>query len=91
MYIYNADKFGLLYQALPDKSFHYKGEFCNGGQPSKVTITGLAAGNATGEKLPLLVIGKAAKPRCFSGVKSLACCYCSQKRIGWLGTCLPNG
>ena len=81
--IYNADEFGLFYQALPDKSLHCKGERCNGGKHSKVRFTGLAAGNATGEKLPLFVIGKYAKPRCFSGVKSLPCRYRSQKK-SWM-------
>ena len=83
--IYNANEFGLFYQALPDKSLHYKGEHCNGGKHSKVRLTGLAAGNATGEKLPLVVIRQYAKPRCFSGVKSLPCCYRSQKKEldGW--------
>ena len=81
--IYNADEFGLFYQALPDKSLHYKGERCHGGKHSKVRLTGLAAGNATGEKLPLFVIGKYAKPRCFSGVKSLPCRYRSQKN-SWM-------
>ena len=50
---------------------------------SIVRLTGLAAGNATGEKLPLFVIGKPAKPRCFSGVKSLPCRYRSQKN-SWM-------
>ena len=81
--IYNADEFGLFYQALADKSFHYTGERCNCGKHSKVRLTRLAAGNATGEKLPLFVIGKYAKPRCFSGVKSLPCCYRSQKK-SWM-------
>ena len=61
--IYNADEFGLFYQALPDKSLHYKGERCRGGKHSKVRLTGLAAGNATGEKLPLFVIGNSAKAK----------------------------
>ena len=46
----------------------------------RLRLTTLAAGNATGEKLPLFVIGKSAKPHCFSGVKSLPCCYCPQKK-----------
>ena len=29
--IYNADKFGLFTQALPDKSLHFKGKRCSGG------------------------------------------------------------
>ena len=52
-------------------------------KPSKVRLTGLAVGSATGEKLPLFVIGKYAKPRCFSGVKSLPCRYRSQKK-SWM-------
>ena len=64
--IYNADEFGLFYQQLPTKTFHLKGERCAGGKFSKVCLTGLAAGNDVGEKLPILVIGKAEKQRCFS-------------------------
>ena len=75
--IYNADEFGLLYQALSDKSLHYKGQRCIGGKHSKVRLTGLSARNATGEKLPLFVIGKSAKTQ---WCKSLLCRYCSQKK-----------
>ena len=64
-------------------SLHYKGECCNGGKYSEVRLTGLAAGNATGEKLPLFVIGKSAKPGCFSGIKCLPCCNRSQKK-NWM-------
>ena len=56
--ILNADEFGLFYKALPDKSMHLKSEDCVGGKCSKVRLTGLAAANATGEKLPMFVIGK---------------------------------
>ena len=45
--IYNADKFGRFYQALPDKSLHYKGECFSSGKHSKVRLTGLASDNAT--------------------------------------------
>ena len=76
---YKADEFGLFYQQLPTKSFHLRGERCTGGKFSKVRLTGLAAGNGHGEKLPMLVIGKAKKPRCFRSVKSLPCQYKSQK------------
>ena len=81
--IYNANKFGLFYKALPDKSLHYIGERCSGGKHSKVRLTGLAADNATGEKLPLFVIGKSVKPRCFSGVKGLPYRYRAQKK-SWM-------
>ena len=81
--IYNAHEFRLFYQALPDKSLHYKGDRYTGGKHSKVILTGLAAGNATGEKVPLFVIGISAKPCYFSGVKSLPCCYRSHQK-SWM-------
>ena len=33
--IYNADKFGLFYQCLPDKSYQLKTDKCTGGKHSK--------------------------------------------------------
>ena len=78
--IYNSNELGFFYQALPDKSLHYKVERCSGGKHSKVRLTRPTAGNATGEKLPLFMIGKSAKLCCFSGVKSLSCRYCSPKK-----------
>ena len=36
-------------------------------------LTDLAAANALGEKLPMLVIGKSTNPRCFKNIKSLPC------------------
>ena len=79
----NADAFGLFCQALQDTSLHYKRECCSCGKCSKVRLTGLTSGNATGEKLPLFVVRKSAKPCCFSGVKSWPCRYCSQKK-SWM-------
>ena len=49
--IFNAGEFGLFYQGLPNKTLHLKGEKCSGGKNSKVRLTGLAAGNAYGERL----------------------------------------
>ena len=40
-----------------------KSEKCVGGKHSKVRLIGLAAGNAVGDKLPMLVIGKSKKTR----------------------------
>ena len=71
--IYNVEEFDLFHQALPGNSLHYKGERCSGGKHNKVRMTGLAAVNAMGEKLPMFVMGKSAKPCCFGGVKSLPC------------------
>ena len=63
--IFNADETGLFYQALPSKSLVIKGDSCSVGKGSKVR-TELVCANMTGDrKLPLLVIGKSAQPRCF--------------------------
>ncbi|XP_057310302.1 tigger transposable element-derived protein 6-like [Hydractinia symbiolongicarpus] len=85
--IYNADEFGLFYQCLPNKTYHYKSEKCSGGKNSKVRITGLAAANAVGDKLPMFVIGKSKKPRCFKNVTSLPCRYRAQKK-SWMDSSL---
>ena len=63
-----------------------KSEKCVGGKHSKVRLTGLAAGNAVGDKLPMLVIGKSKKPRCFKGVRNFPCRYRSQKKSWMDGT-----
>ena len=78
--IYNADKFGLFYRAQPEKSLHLKDERCVGGKHSKPRLTGLAAANAVGEKLPMFVIGKSKSPRCFKNIKHLPCRYRSQNK-----------
>ena len=81
--IFNADEFGLFYQCLPNKTYHFKGQKCSGGKNSKVRLTGMAAGNAIGEKLLLFVIGKSKTPRCFKHIKNLPCKYKSQKK-SWI-------
>ena len=53
------------------------------GKHSKIRLTGLAAGNAYGERLPMFVIGKSVNPRCFKGVKTLPCRYRAQKK-SWM-------
>ena len=78
--IYNADESGLFYRAQPNKSLHLKNENCVGGKHSKLRLTGLTAANAVGEKLPLFVIGKSKKPRCFKHVKHLHYRHRSQKK-----------
>ena len=67
--IYNADEFGLFYQCLPNKTYQLKSEKCFVGKLSKIRITGMAAENAMGDKLPTFVIGKTKNPRCFKYVK----------------------
>ena len=70
----------FFYRAQPNKSLHLKNENCVGGKHSKLHLTGLTAANAVGEKLPLFVIGKSKKPRCFKHLKHLPCRYRSQKK-----------
>ena len=85
--IFNTDKFGLFYQCLPNKTLHLKSEKCSGGKNSKIRITGLAAANSVGDKLPMFVIGKSKAPRCFKNVTSLPCRYRSQKK-SWMDSTL---
>ena len=83
--VYNADEFGLFYRAFPTKSLHLKGEKCSGGKNSKIRLTGLAAANMCGEKIPMFVIGKSQKPRCFKGIRSTPCRYRGQKK-SWMNS-----
>lgn len=85
--VFNADEFGLFYAALPKTSLHLKGQRCSGGKYSKNRLTGLVCSNALGEKLPIFVIGKSHKPRCFKNIKSLPCEYKSQNKA-WMDSIL---
>ena len=64
-----------------------KGKKCSGGKHNKERLTGLAAANALGEKLPIFVIGKSGKSMCFKHVKQLHCRYRSQKK-SWMDSLL---
>ena len=85
--IYNADEFGLLYSAQPNKSLHLKNENCVGGKHNKLCRIGLTAASAVGKKLPLFVLDKCEKPRCFKHIKLLHCRYRSQKK-SWMDSIL---
>jgi hypothetical protein len=67
--IYNTDETGLFLQALPTKSLTVKGEECRGSKMIKDQLTVLLCGNMVREMEKPLVIGKAAKPRCFKNLK----------------------
>ena len=73
--IFNADEFGLFYEALPSKSLHFRGKRCSGGKHSKVGLTGMTASNAFGEKIPMFVIGKSASQTCFKHLRNFPCRY----------------
>ena len=64
-----------------------KTEKCSGGKHSKIRITCLAAAIAAGSNLPMFVIGKAKKPRCFKNIKTLPCKYRAQKK-SWMDSVL---
>lgn len=82
--IFNADETGLFFQLLPDHTYTFKGDQCHGGKRSKQRLTVLLAANMDGsEKLPLLVIGKYRKPRCFKHVKNLPTTYRNNK-TAWM-------
>ena len=83
--IFIADEFGLFYQSLPSKTMHFNGQKCSGGKLSKMRLTGLATGNAFGERSPIFVIEKSQKLRCFKGVKHLSRQYRPQLKT-WLSS-----
>ena len=81
--VFNADELGLFYQCLPTKTYHLSRAKCSGGKNSKLRLTGVAAANATGEKLPMFVVGKSKTPRCFKNIKQLSCRYRNQEK-SWM-------
>ncbi|XP_041359874.1 tigger transposable element-derived protein 4-like [Gigantopelta aegis] len=84
--IYNVDETGIFLKLVPDKTMEFKNVQCHGGKLSKDRLTVLVCANMDGsDKLPLLVIGKSAKPRCFKSVKSLPTEYQSNKKAWMTG------
>ena len=81
---FNAYEFGLFYQCVPNKTYHFKNEQCTGGTLSEVKLTGMAEVNVNGERLPM-VIGKSKTPRYFKGVKNVPCCYRTQPK-SWISS-----
>lgn len=82
--IYNADECGLVFKCLPNKTLWPRNRKCAGGKASKERLTVLVCTNMDGShKLPLLVIGKSKKPRCFKGIRSLPVDYEANARA-WM-------
>ena len=69
--IWNEDETGCFYRALSDKTLAEKRKECRGRKRSKERLTVAFFANATGDKEPPIVLGKAAKPRCFKGIRNL--------------------
>jgi len=86
--IFNADETGLFYKCLPSKTYKFKGDPCFGGKSSKEHVTVLVGANMDGsEKLPLLLIGKSATPRCFRNLKTKQIDYKANKKA-WMTSSL---
>lgn len=81
--VYNADETGVNYKALPTKTLAAHSEqFAPGFEMQKQRITAMVCANASGEnRIPLLLIGTAKKPRCFKGINmnALPVQYYAQK------------
>ena len=78
--IYNADKTGICYQALPDGTLVLTTEKLSGSKKDKDRITAMVAVNMDGsDKCPLLIIGKSRNPRCSRGVQQLPTPYTNSK------------
>ena len=81
--IFNADKTGLFFTALPTRQLAIKGEKAKRGKKSKERITVLLTCFAIGEKLTALVIGHSANCCCFRSLDSspnLPVTYTSNRR-----------
>lgn len=83
---YNCDETGLFYKLLPDRSLAT--QQIPGQTRIKARLTAHFCTNADGsDKLPLWVIGKAAKPRCFGAasiqLSALDCVYKSNSKA-WM-------
>lgn len=89
--IYNCDETGLYWKALPTKTLAAASEnSAPGRKQMKQRVTVLACANASGMHcLPLTVIGKSKRPRCFSKVnmKALPVNYLNQKNA-WMDSVL---
>ena len=80
---YNADESGLFYKALPSGTFATKGSHPTSIKMPKDRLTVLFIANQTGSCKQAHVIGKFAKPRCFTGVSSLPLPYYSNSKA-WM-------
>ena len=80
--IFNADEFRLFYQCLPNKTLHLKGEKWSGGKHSKIRLTGLAAGNTYGERLPMLSLERLINQDVFKALEIYRAVIVLKARVG---------
>ena len=65
------DETSSFWKGLPETSLNEKGKRCKAGKQAKQRNTWAFFVNAVGEKEDPIVIGKYAKPRCFSKLKDI--------------------
>ncbi|CAF1281361.1 unnamed protein product [Adineta ricciae] len=84
--IYNCDETGLFFKLKPDRSLVLDTNDCKGGKKAKDRYTILLCANWAGmDKMKPVVIGKAAKPRCFKNmdITKLPVTWC-YNRTAWM-------
>ena len=89
--IWNYDETGLIYKSTDTATLAVKGEKCQGGKLSKERVTLVVCSSMTGEKEPLMLIGKFEKLRCFKKIetRSLPVKYHYNKKA-WMTSRLNN-
>lgn len=90
--IFNADETALYFRAFNDKGHCLSTEDLSGGKIAKERITVLLCANMDGsEKLPLLIVGKSRRPRCFpKDVSKLPVDYAFSKNAWMTGEIFSN-
>ena len=90
--VFNIDKTGCFWRALPDRGFGQKRKKCKGGKWSKCRFTIAFLVNADGEKETPIVIWTSESPRCFRGF-NISCHpvkYYHQKNVWMSGEILVS-
>ena len=86
--IYNVDETAFFWKSMPDHTLAFRNEAVRGGKQSKERVTLLVGASMTGEKLPLLIIGRSKHPRCFPrDLSKLPTSYSSSQK-GWMNSFL---
>ena len=84
--IFNDDEFGLFYRMQPNTTQTVRATLKSAlalGKKSKERLTVLIEASAAGEKLPLSVIDRSKRPRCFDKLLMLPCDYDFSRRA-WM-------
>ena len=82
--IYNANETAIFWKLLPDRTLTFRSDDLHGSKISKERVSVMVCANMDGsDKVPLLVIGKSAKPRCFKNALTLPTQYTSNKNA-WM-------